>query len=172
MALLRFTEERPDDEIQKTLQATIQSAREEFAPLAYEGEYPESGFGIQIIRPRHVGMASDKWQMTITTAYADWINKTLGTNNFLVVTGVFNLTIDPQTVEIFPSANGKDLPIIQIENLYALDEGRGWFSKPFAVRPSNNVTIQAIGKAAGTERLGLLGYCVGKRSFLINKTAT
>ncbi len=167
MALITETNERPDLEISKIINVTINDALNEFSPLKFEGEYPQDGFGISIIRPRHV-FSDDKWQATITTSFANWVNKTFGANNYTIVTGLFNLTLDPQTTEIFPTANGKDLPYQNIENLYAArDSARGWFAKPFAVRPSNTLTIQAIARVASTERLGLLGYVVGKRSFLI-----
>ncbi|MDO8623149.1 MAG: hypothetical protein Q7R52_02790 [archaeon] len=167
MALITETNERPDAAIREIIEATIVDAQNEFSPLRFEGEYPDNGVGISIIRPRHV-FSDDKWQMTVTTSFANWVAKTFGANNYTIVTGLFNLTLDPQTTEIFPSANGKDLPYQNIENLYAVrDSARGWFAKPYAVRPSNNLTIQAIGRVASTERLGLLGYVLGKRSFLI-----
>ncbi|MDP2672035.1 MAG: hypothetical protein Q8O68_00810 [Candidatus Daviesbacteria bacterium] len=168
MALLNLTNERPDAQIADLLRATLTAARTEFAPLQYEGEYPQNGFGLAELRARHVGIATDFWQMTVTTAFANWINKTLGTDVFIVITGVFNLTVDPSTSELFPSANGKDLPYLNIEQMYAdANQSKAWLTKPFGARPSNNLTIQAIGRFAQTERLGLLGYAVAKRSYLI-----
>lgn len=166
MVLLTVTDQKPDTEIRSLIAATVQSAEQEFAPLKFEGECVSNGIGLGVLRPRHV-IANDFWQMTVTTSFANWINKTFGNNNYAVFTGVFNLTIDPATSEIWPSANGKDLPYMNIENLYAMRDQRGFFSKPYAVGPNNNITIQAIGRVAQTERLGLLGYVVGKRSYLI-----
>ena len=166
MTLLTQTNARPDQAISEAVQATIDSARQEFSPLQFEGEYPDNGVGIGVLRPRHL-IAQDFWQMTVTTSFANWVNKTLGNNVFVIITGVMNNTLDPQTSELFPSANGKDLPYVNIENLYSDQESKGWFSKPFVISPNNNVTIQAIGRQAGTERLGLLGYALAKRSFLI-----
>src|SRR3972149_9320913 len=135
MALLQLTRETPDDQIRMLLQATISQATAEFSPLQFQGEYPESGFGITELRPKKLGLANNYWQMTVTTAFANWVNKTLGTDVFVLITGVFNNSPDPSTTEIFPSANGKDLPYVNIEQLYstALD-AKGWFSKPFAIR--------------------------------------
>ena len=170
MVLLQTTNERPDAEIRRLVDATIAAAEREFSPLRFEGAYPDNGIGIGVLRPRHV-ISQDYWQMSVTTSFANWINKTLGTDVYLLVTGVMNLTVDPSTSELFPSANGKDLPYMNIENLYANGElARGWFSKPIGVSPSNNLTIQAIGRFAKTERLGLLGYAVAKRSFLITQS--
>lgn len=170
MALLRLLDEKPDEEIRQVLRQVIDDAKVEWSPLEYEGEYPIKGFGITEIRPRHVGLSTDYWQFTVTSSWSDWINKTLSDNNYIVVEGIFNLTPDPQTTEIFPSANGKDLPIINIEQLYTLDIARAWFGKPFAVKPNGNLTIQAIGRATNTEHLGLLGHTIAKVSYLINKT--
>ncbi len=166
MALLNVTDQRPDGPIRELIAATAQAAEQEFAPLKFEGEYPSNGIGIGVLRPRHV-IANDFWQMSVTTSFANWVNKTFGNNNYMINTGVFNLTLDPSTSEIWPSANGKDLPYVNVENMYGLRDQRGWFSKPYAVGPNNNITIQAIGRVAQTERLGLLGYVVAKRSYLI-----
>lgn len=170
MAMLKLTYDSADKEIQKALGATIADATKYFAPLQYQGAYPNTGFGVGSLRPRMVGIANDFWQMTVTTSFADWINHTLGDLEYVLVTGVFNLTVDPSTTQLFPKANGQDLPIMSIEDLYALDVSRGWFNEPFVIRPNNNITIQAVGRAAQTERLGLMGYTVAKRSFLIDTT--
>ena len=166
MVLLTQTNQRPDAVISQAIGDAILSAEQEFSPLKFEGEYPDNGIGISVLRPRHV-IAQDYWQMSVTTSFANWINKTLGTNVFLIVTGLMNNTLDPQVVELFPTANGKDLPYMNIENLYSVPESRGWLTKPFVISPNNNLTIQAIGRQAQTERLGLLGYSLARRSFLI-----
>ncbi len=173
MALLQLTKQTPDEAITELLGQVVESARQEFAPLQFEGQYPDGGFGIQQLRPRHIGHAKAIWQYTVTTSFANWISKTLGVDNFVVPTGMFNLTADPSTVEIQPTANGKDFPVMNIENLYSNNAlALGWFTKPFAVRPSNLIKFQNIGRVAQTERLGLDGYTVAKRSFLINQTAS
>lgn len=168
--ILKLTYDSADKEIQKALAAAISDATSEFSPLKYEGAYPRSGFGIGSLRPRMVGIANDFWQMSVTTSFADWINHTLGPDEYAIVTGVFNLTVDPSTSQLFPKANGQDMPIMQIEDMYAEDVTRGWFPEPFVVRPNNNITIQAVGRVAQTERLGLLGYTLARRSFLIDTT--
>lgn len=171
MSYLNVTEERPDQAIRELLSATIRAGEAEFSPLRFEGEYPTDGFGVSELRPRHVGIARAFWQMTVTTSFADWINDTEGTDAFRVVTGLLNMTLDPSTAEVFPSVNGKDLPRVNVEPIYAdRQKAFAWFSKPYACRPSNNITIQAIGRVAQTERQGLLGYAVAKRSYLIAAT--
>ncbi|KKL68419.1 hypothetical protein LCGC14_2125180 [marine sediment metagenome] len=171
MPLLINTDVRPDNEIKQAMDEIIAYGMDTWKPLKFEGEYPTTGFGLSILRPRNVGIANDFWQMTVTTSFADWINDTGGDNEIRLVTGVFNLTIDPGTSELFPSANGLQMPYFNIEHLYATsDVARAWLTKPFAVKDNNNVTIQAVGRVAGTERLGLMGHIIGKRSLLIDAT--
>ncbi len=170
MSILINTRDTADPEIQTALNEIIRQARTTFSPLAYDGAYPKGGFGVAELGPRHVGIANDFWQMTVTTSFANWINKNLGTDVFVLVTGIFNRAVDPATTAIQVTANGNQLPVTTIESLYATDQARGWFSEPFASRPSSNLTIAAIGKFAATEPLGLLGYVVAKRSYLINQS--
>lgn len=169
MAMLVTTKDTADAELERTLKATIADAGREFAPLQFQGSYPINGFGVGELMPRQVGIPNDFWQMTVTTSYANWINRNLSTDEYIIVTGIFNLTPDPSTTLIEPAANGVTLPIISIESLYATDVVRGWFSQPFVTRPSNNLTIAAIGRVAQTEQLGLLGHTVAKKSFLIDR---
>lgn len=170
MAILTTTLDTADPEIKRMVNETIKKATAEFSPLAYEGAYPRNGFGMAILRPRTVGIGNDYWQMTVTASFADWINHTLDQSEFVVVTGIMNLTADPATTQIWPKANGQDLPVVSIEELYALEKSRGWFEEPFAVSPNNNITVQAVGRIAQTERLGLMGYHIAKRSYLIDTT--
>lgn len=170
--LLRISDERPDNEIRQAVDVAVTEAASEFSPLKFEGEYPTSGFGISEIRPRHVGIAADYWQATITTSYADWINTTVSDNAYLVVTGIFNNTLQPQTSELSPSANGNDMPRVNIEQMYTFDMAKAWLPKPFVVKANGNITIQAIAKQGQTEQIGLLGYTIAKRSYLIAATPT
>lgn len=169
MALLNISDERPDQEISRLVSATINEACKEWS-LPYEGEFPLTGVGISELRPRHVGISTDYWQMTGTTSWADWVNTTVSDNAYLVVTGIFNLTIDPHVTAIYPRANGLDMPRMHIEQMYAFEEPRAFFTKPYAIKADGNITIQTISDIAQTEKLGLLGYCIAKRAYLIAAT--
>jgi hypothetical protein len=170
MALLSVLSARPDAAIQEVLNATIRAAEQEWS-LPFQGEYPTSGIGIAELRPRMVGISGDAWQSTaFGTSWADWINTTVSQNAYIVVTGLFNLTADPQVTEIWPKANGNDLPRVNIEQMYTFLEPKAFFPKPFAVKSSGNLSIQAIARVAATERLGLMGYAVAKRAYLIAST--
>jgi len=176
--LIRLTENRPDVEIQKGIAAAIKHATDMWAPLQYEGEYPSKGFGITTLRPRDVYTASTMlgsayWTISIAAAstWQDWIDVALTDMAYVIVTGIFNIDPAPKTVEIRGKCAGNDLPVVNIEEMYAWDLARAWFTKPFWAKPSDGITIRAMGKAATTvgERLGLLGYTVGKRAYLIKE---
>lgn len=170
MTLLLNTDEKPDAEIKKALAGVIADAAKEWSPLTYEGPYPVKGFGITELRPYIVGLSQVYWSASVTTAWADWISHTLGDSEYVVVTGIMNLTPDPATTGIQPKANGQDLPVIHVESMGAYAQGVGFFSKPFAVRANNKIVVQIVGRTAQTERLGLVGYEVAKRATLISQT--
>lgn len=175
VALLRLTEVRPDAEIKKLVDTTVEDAKINWAPLKYEGEYPRSGFGISELRPKQIRGGTHNlpstitWGASIATAstYFTWMNLTLTDMAYIMPTGVFNLEALPRVTEIAPSANGEDLPTINLEQMYALDLARAWFSKPFCAKPNNNLTIQLVARNTGIDRIGLLGHCIAKRAYLI-----
>jgi len=157
----------------------VDAAQTEWAPLKYEGEYPISGFGITELRPKHIwgttignyvnATGSITWGASIATAstYFDWMNMTLTDMAYVIVSGVFDLEADPRVTEIAPTANGEDLPTVNLEQMYGLDLARVWFEKPFAARPNNNLRIQLVARSTGIERIGLMGHTIAKRAYLI-----
>lgn len=180
MALLRLTDVRPDAEIDKLVKDVIKNAETEWSPLVYEGYYPAAGFGITELRPKHVVKTVDatgfsmfassiSWGASIETAstFFKWIDCTLTDMAYIIQTGVFNLEATPRVTEIAPSANGQDLPTVNLEQMYGLDLARAWHEKPFAARPNNPLTDQLVGRTTGVERIGLLGYLIAKRAYLI-----
>jgi hypothetical protein len=82
-------------------------------------------------------------------------------------TGIFNLETNPMVTELRPSANGLDLPTVNIEQLYALDLYRAWFEKPYCARPGNNIKNRLVARNVTVERIGLMGYLIAKRAYLI-----
>lgn len=180
MALLRLTDVRPDAEIEKLLRATIANAETLWEPLKYEGQYPTTGFGITELRARHlrygthsmtVAVSAHYWNMSITASgtWETWFDITMTDMAYLMPTGIFNLEASPRVVELKPSANGQEMPTVNLEQLYALDMARAWFEKPYAASPNNNLKNEVIARDIGIERIGLVGYCIAKRSYLILK---
>jgi len=176
MPLLQLTDVRPDAEIEKLLKATVADAEQEWAPLKYEGQYPTSGFGITELRPIIFKggttdniPSSEYWAVDITSSlvWQTWFDLTLTDMAYVMPTGVFNSEVSPMVTEIRPSANGQDLPTMNIEQLYVLDLTRAWFEKPYSARPSNNVKMDLVSRNDVVERMGLIGYLLAKRSYLI-----
>jgi len=168
--IILTSDQRPDAEIKRALDAAVNDARQQWKPLNYEEDYPRNGFGRTTLRPRTVGVASDYWSASVTTSWANWISHTLDDTQYVIVTGIQNRSPDPAITGILPTANGQDLSVLHIEELWAAGQGLGYLPKPFVVTPNNSLVIQIVGSAAASERFGLLGYEVVKRAVLINKT--
>lgn len=176
MPLLRITDMRPDEEIDKAIKGTIDDAKVEWAPMEFEGQFPDTGFGIAELRVKHVPSygnaywgSCDYWAECIVASntFEEWINGTMTDMAYVIIEGVFNREASPKVYEMAPTANGKDLPTVNIEQMYTLDVARVWFEKPFATRPNNQLKIQNKGDNTGVERIGLLGHCLAKRAYLI-----
>lgn len=174
--LLKTTDKRPDEEIDKIKDAVISDAKVEWAPMEFEGQYPSGGFGITELRVKHVPSygnsywgSSSYWAECITASntFESWINGTMTDMAYVIVEGIFNREPSPKVYEIAPTANGVDLPTVNIEQMYTLDIARVWFEKPFAARPNSTLKIENKGDDTGVERIGLLGHCVAKTSYLI-----
>lgn len=186
MGLLRLTNKRPDADIDEAIRATIADANTLWEPLQFEGEFPLNGFGIANLRPYHVQNTTTNLPQTsnrnywetcqvISSAYSTWINLTVDEDSYLIITGYFSLEQQAAVTEIKFSANGVDLPPINVEEMHSWDLARGFFTKPFVVKPKSNFTVKVYGDPdrninQTTKRIGLLGYCVGKRAFLIKET--
>jgi len=168
--------------IDAAIRQVVGLAQAEWSPLQYEGEFPVSGFGISEIRPYHIENTTSNipqysnlnyWQTSVvtTSSWATWIDVTMDRDQYVIVEGLFFLDADPVVTEIAVTANGVDLPVINIEQSYALDTGRIWFTKPFFVKPNNQLKIQLYGRQGITSnssvRIGLLGHTIAKRPRLI-----
>lgn len=176
MGLLRLTDARPDAEIANLLRSTIADAEADWAPLKYEGQYPETGFGITELRPRVFKggsvdniPSSEYWAASIAASltWQSWFDLTLTDMAYVMPTGVFNSEVSPMVTEIRPSANGIDLPTVNLEQLYVLDITRAWFEKPYCAKPGNNIKNRLVARNSGVERIGLMGYMIAKRAYLI-----
>jgi hypothetical protein len=181
MDLLKVTDKRPDAAIRALVDEVISTASRDWN-LRFEGEYPRTGFGIGTLRPIDVkytsatvatGMTSSiYWGASIAAAstWQDWFDVTTTEVAYLIITGVFCMDATPNITHIRPHVDGVDFPVINIEQIYTWDEAKGWFSKPFAVRPQKSFKMRIVGKTAGISKIGLLGYTVAKRSHLIQES--
>lgn len=182
--LLRLTDRRPDTEIKTLVDAVIADAKATWNE-PYDGEYPKSGFGLGRLRPLDitgggtpgtttgVSYVTSKyfWALSVQTAgtWQDWFDITTSETAYLIITGVFCLDATPNITEIRPYVDGDDFPVINVEEMYSWDIARAYFSKPFAVKPQKKLKMRVVGKTAGQANFGLIGFVVGKRSYLIGE---
>lgn len=176
---LTWTDNRPDAKIAEAFDQAVAMASEEWSPLPFEGLYPRSGFGYQELRPCHLGEPwsdVDSWVVSITTAYCftsgNVCNVTVNQDCYLVVTGLLNLSPEPIIAELRIQAGGEDLPIMQLEEMYAMDVSRVFLTQPLIFKPKSKLTISALGLKTGLTRFGFIGYTIAKRAYLINVDAT
>ncbi len=182
-SFLEVTAQSPDRIIYDTLKKVIDDiAATDWKELQYEGEYPVTGFGIQELRPGHLGTTLGSntyaWRTTVAaglTAYTwnDWFGTiTINQDSYIVITGFINLSPNPTITEIKITANGNELPVMHIEYMYGLQEARIWLKKPIVLKPKSTIKIELWTTAAQQNLFGLMGFTIGKRSYLINKAAT
>jgi hypothetical protein len=178
MWLLELTDKRPDEKLQQAIDDTIKNAQDKWG-LSFEGEYPTSGIGITTLRPFHVEGNSlpnantrNIWNIVIAAAntWQDWVNVEINENVYVILGGLFNNTTNPSATELAFKANGIDLPVQNVQQMYSFEKSLAWFSKPFVVAPENNLTGRLYGSAAQTELMGLLGFAIAKRSRLIQES--
>ncbi len=188
--LLRLTEKRPDAIIDQAVAEAIANAQVRFQPLTYENEFPRTGFGIANLNPKQVAatnqssglqggvVSSTIWGVSTLSAntWSDWININLDDRIYVIITGVFNRTQVPFVSNLRFKANGEDLPWVNLDQMYNWDLSQAYFQRPLIVSPTNNLTVRiiaekAISGASGqpAERVGLLGYVLAKRTYLISE---
>lgn len=185
--LTRLSDKRPDQAIASKVQTAIALAADLFKPERFEGVWSKGGLAITTLGPKHVaatnqasslqgGVAgSVAWGITAVTAstWTNWISLNVDDRAFQVVTGIFNKSPNPNITRIQPALNGQDMPIIDIEEMYTLEEPKAYFTEPYIVSPSNKHQIQVLSPVtlAGvpSEQIGLMGYVIGKRAYLIQQ---
>lgn len=176
---MRYSTRRPDAAINAAVAKCVRDAEALWEPEKYQGEWAEGGIGIRRLVPLDFrksssagfgdNMSGFAWTYSIATAstYETWIDATLSDSSYVVITGLFSLDAVPNVRMIKFTIDGKEYAPINFEELYALDVARVWLETPIIIRPEKTVETKMMGGAAGTGSLGLLGYAVGKRSYVI-----
>ncbi len=184
--LTRLTQDFSDQNINQLVQAIIGQAAQDFQPLTFQGEYPLDGFGIAVLRAKDVsvtnqatglqslGTSSIVWgAQSIATAsvWQDWLNINLDNRLYVAITGLFYPENAPIIELLRFRANGIDLPAIQIEELQTYDVSFAFFERPFGVRAAQTLVARVVASAskAAVEHIGLLGYTVAKKAYLISE---
>lgn len=172
---MQYTNARPDREIEKAIAAAKNRATQLWENLTWQDEYPDSGYGITPISPLHVDCGGANWgscmywasSFSASSVWDAWIDLIQTDAAFLVITGLWNYEAAPKACEIYFEMDGKQLPTINIEEIYSYEVARLFLAKPFVIQPEKGWKYYHRGSAAGSEREGLLGYTIGKRSYLI-----
>ena len=185
--LARLSDKRPDIAIDKSVQLAIQKALEAFTPDTFEGPWSKGGLAITTLTPKHVsatnqatglqgGVAgSGAWGITAVTAstWTNWISLQTDDRAYQVVTGVLNRSPAPNITLAQPFLNGNDQPIFSLEEMYTWDLARAFLMEPYVISPANQHKVQVFSPVtlAGvpSEQIGLLGYVVGRRAYLIQQ---
>lgn len=175
---LKFPGESPVGNINAALQKVIADAKKEWSNLDYGEEWATNGYGITSIRPKHVQCGGAAWGSSnfwascfaASVTWEAWINITQTDAAFEIVTGWFDLEVSPKVAEIYFSAAGKELPSINIEDVFSFDGDTGfWFRKPLAIYPNKPWAFYRKGINTGIEREGLKGFTVATQAFLIGR---
>lgn len=182
---MRLQARLPDAAVAQAVQKAIADGVKTWQ-IPFQNEYPDTGFGIVPLTAKAVaatnqasglqgaGVAgSGAWGVTAVTVstWTDWVNLTIDDRTYHVVGGIFNRTSAPHIVRIRPKANGQDLPALDIEQVYTWEETQAYLEQPYIVRPGANHTMRVFTDAtiAGVpaEKIGLLGYLLAKKAYLI-----
>lgn len=174
---MAYTQQRPDGEVQAAIELAKSKAIQEFSNQQFQGEYPDTGYGIVAMRPYHIQAGGTAWgssnywasSYAASVTWEAWINITQTELLFEILCGMWNYEAVPKTVEIYVTADGRDFPTINIEEMYAYDVARIFWKKPLVISPKKNWAFYHKGTNTGVEREGILGYTLGTRSYLIKR---
>lgn len=176
MKLLKGLAERPDEVVEQAIQDCIDDASKLWDPLEFQGEHPTTGFGISTLRPMHVGNPNASnynwWDIAIAAAntWQDWMSTTIDEKLYAIICGIFVISASPSITELTWKANGQDLCVQNIEEMFIREEYSVWFNAPFVVNPEGKFVGRIYGKTAQTENLGINGYAIAKRALLIDES--
>lgn len=109
--------------------------------------------------------------MTAASTWETWINLQIDNRIYTVITGLFYIENAINITAVQFQANGEVLPVIDIEELQAYQVSNVWLEKPIIIKPGNNFQAFYVAKNTKTaaENLGLMGYTIAKRAYLINQ---
>jgi hypothetical protein len=173
------TDKKPEGVVEALIQKVLADAKTLWPTLGYTEGWVGTGFGIATLRPRHVGGggsiywgSSHVWASSFVASntWEAWISMTQTDAAYVICTGMFNFEPAPKSMEIYLALDGKDLPTMNIEEMYALELPRAYWKWPWSISPQKPWIFNHKGINTGVEREGLLGYCVGTRAYLLTRT--
>lgn len=164
--------------VAQAVQTAILDAEALWQPEKFDGVFPVKGFGIKRLQPRDmvaasgsiVGPSNSTWTYSANTAstWQTWISAgTISQMAYVVITGIYNYDTNHSLEAIKFTADGVEYPVNNIEEMFGWYIGSVHFSHPIVVRPEKSVTISVRTRNTGQHDIGLLGYTIAKRSYLI-----
>jgi len=147
-------------------------------PEKFDGVFPVKGFGIRKLVPHDIcsnsgsiyGPSNSTWVFSQVTAstWETWISSgILSDSCYVVITGFFNYDATPDVDVLKITADGIEYPIYDLQEMYGWDIATAYFSHPIVVRPEKKIHILVKSQTAGQKKIGLIGHCIAKRSYLI-----
>ena len=166
--------------VASAIQQAVADAEQLWKPEIFDGVFPIKGFGIRRLVPRDIcsnsgsiyGPSNSTWVWSCTTAstWETWVSSgILSDSCYIVITGIFNYDAAPDVDVIKITADGVEYPLIDLQELYGWDIAVAYFSHPIIVRPEKKIHITAKAQTAGQKKIGLIGYTIAKRSYLIGQ---
>jgi len=163
----------------------------------YGGLYPKEGqIGRADLRPDHVGkdatlataatdgLGGDKWSNSLlythgasVTGWVTDLNLTIDEDVYIVLEGIFDISVNPVLSALQFSVAGMDYPVMNVRDMYIFKpKGVGWFPMPFVVpekvnlkvylRYSGDVATARSTTTVGSEMLGFIGEVIAKQAYL------
>ncbi|MBA7483529.1 hypothetical protein ES707_19044 [subsurface metagenome] len=163
----------------------------------YGDLYPKEGqLGRADLRPDHVakdatlavaatdGLGGDKWSNTLAythganaTGWVTDLNITIDEDIYIILEGIFDISVNPLLSAIQFSVAGMDYPVINIRDMFSFDpKGAAWFPMPFVVpekvslkvyhRYIHDVATARTTTTVGSEMVGFIGEVIAKQAYL------
>jgi hypothetical protein len=178
--IFRTMDIRADTAIAAAVQQAIGDAESLWSPEKFDGIFPTKGFGIKRLQPRDivgqggsiVGPSNSTWVLSVQAAsvWQGWISAGgLSDSCYCIITGFFNYDASPDIDAIKIIADGIEYATYDIQEAWGWDIATAYFSHPIVVRPEKTITIKVKAQTPGQKKFGLLGYALGKRSYLIGE---
>jgi len=154
---------------------------EEWFNQGFGGWVPNSDeFGIQTLRPLHLGKVDNRWIWTSgTSGSIHWsaedafiTSHTMDTDELILIYGYFNLEPVPNTLELYIQPGASKMPLCNIETMRIAGKKYTLFPDPFIIPPRSSLAIGASVRSLTTatkEEAGLLGYMFAPNARLLRK---
>lgn len=116
---------------------------------------------VRPLKPKDLGLASDEWTFNVNAGENTIINTQLDDKTLVLIVGFFNLSTNPQVVELIFGTPAKTIEDVYFEDIYMYSEPAALLDEPISYQPGGTAIIKAVAKGANTaEKLGFIGFVV------------